>query len=321
MNSTPLVSVIVPIYNTEKYLDRCIKSIVNQTYKNLEIILVDDGSPDNCPSICDNWAKIDSRIKLVHQKNSGVSAARNAALDLAGGEYIGFVDSDDFIEPDMYSLLVQKSVDTDAGCASCGFVFDYIDGRDSVLIKAEDFVLNGDDILKNYIADKLIRPETANKIYKKFLFDNVRFNPDIHYAEDLLINYELLKNAKTAVGISDCLYHYVQESGNSSTTALITPYRAQSYRVLKQIVDEQSGTPLFEIAVCRYVKGIFALLTRLCKCKDKALFDKYFPIYRSEIKRYKHLINGADYSKKHKLAAFLLVHFPHLFAFVTERIL
>lgn len=112
-----------------------------------------------------------------------------------------------------------------------------------------------------------------------------------------MINYELLKNAKTAVGISDCLYHYVQESGNSSTTALITPYRAQSYRVLKQIVDEQSGTPLFEIAVCRYVKGIFALLTRLCKCKDKALFDKYFPIYRSEIKRYKHLIKGADYSK------------------------
>ena len=221
----------------------------------------------------------------------------------------------------MYSLLVQKSLDTDAGCVSCGFVFDYIDGRDSVLIKAEDFVLNGDDILKNYIADKLIRPETANKIYKKSLFDNVRFNPDIHYAEDLLINYELLKNAKTAVGISDCLYHYVQESGNSSTTALITPYRAQSYRVLKQIVDEQSGTPLFEIAVCRYVKGIFALLTRLCKCKDKALFDKYFPIYRSEIKRYKHLIKGADYSKKHKLAAFLLVHFPHLFAFVTERIL
>ena len=80
MNSTPLVSVIVPIYNTEKYLDRCIKSIVNQTYKNLEIILVDDGSPDNCPSICDNWANIDSRINVIHQKNSGVSAARNPSL-------------------------------------------------------------------------------------------------------------------------------------------------------------------------------------------------------------------------------------------------
>ena len=80
MNSTPLVSVIVPIYNTEKYLDRCIKSIVNQTYKNLEIILVDDGSTDNCPSICDNWAKIDSRINVIHQKNSGVSAARNIGI-------------------------------------------------------------------------------------------------------------------------------------------------------------------------------------------------------------------------------------------------
>ena len=97
----PLVSVIVPVYKVEKYLDKCIESIVGQTYENLEIILVDDGSPDNCPTMCDEWAQKDSRIKVIHKENGGLSSARNAGLDACTGDYIGFVDSDDWIEPDM----------------------------------------------------------------------------------------------------------------------------------------------------------------------------------------------------------------------------
>ena len=97
-----LISVIVPVYNVEKYLNKCIESIVNQTYTNLEIILVDDGSPDNCPNICDEWAKKDSRIKVIHQRNSGGGAARNIGLDNANGSMISFIDSDDFISTDMY---------------------------------------------------------------------------------------------------------------------------------------------------------------------------------------------------------------------------
>ena len=101
MNSQPKISVIVPVYKVEKFLDRCVESIVGQTYENLEIILVDDGSPDNCPSMCDKWAEKDSRIKVIHKENGGVSSARNAALYAATGDFIGFVDSDDWIEPDM----------------------------------------------------------------------------------------------------------------------------------------------------------------------------------------------------------------------------
>ena len=100
-----LISVIVPVYDVEKYLDRCVESIVNQTYQNLEIILVDDGSPDNCPAMCDNWAEKDSRIKVIHKKNGGLSDARNAGMEIVTGEFIGFVDSDDWIEPEMYQLL------------------------------------------------------------------------------------------------------------------------------------------------------------------------------------------------------------------------
>ena len=100
-----LISVIVPVYKVEPYLNKCIESIVNQTYKNLEIILVDDGSPDNCPAICDSWAEKDSRIKVIHKENGGLSDARNAGMVHATGEYIAFVDSDDYIDPEMYQSL------------------------------------------------------------------------------------------------------------------------------------------------------------------------------------------------------------------------
>lgn len=105
------ISVIVPVYNAEKYLDRCVESIVAQTYKNLEIILVDDGSTDNSPAICDAWAKKDSRIRVIHKKNGGVSSARNAGLDACTGDYIGFADADDWMEPDMYEVLIGNAKD------------------------------------------------------------------------------------------------------------------------------------------------------------------------------------------------------------------
>ena len=98
------ISVIVPVYKTEQYLNRCVQSITDQTYKNLEIILVDDGSPDNCPEMCDQWAKKDERIKVIHKRNGGLSSARNAGLDSATGDYIMFADSDDWMEPDMAEL-------------------------------------------------------------------------------------------------------------------------------------------------------------------------------------------------------------------------
>ena len=101
----PLISVVVPIYNVEKYLERCVESLRSQTYENLEIILVDDGSPDGCPAICDAYVKKDARIQVIHQVNAGLSRARNAGIDIAGGEYIAFVDSDDYVAPDFIESL------------------------------------------------------------------------------------------------------------------------------------------------------------------------------------------------------------------------
>ena len=115
----PLISVIVPIYNVEEYLNRCVESIVNQTYQKLEIILVDDGSPDNCPRMCDDWAKKDSRIKVIHKENGGLSDARNAGMKITTGEYISFIDSDDYIETCMIEILYEAIKKYDCDIASC----------------------------------------------------------------------------------------------------------------------------------------------------------------------------------------------------------
>lgn len=119
MSEQPLISVIVPVYKTEKYLDRCIQSIVDQTYKNLEIILVDDGSPDNCPAMCDAWAAKDGRVQVIHKENGGVSTARNAGISIARGVFFAFVDSDDWIAPNMIRSLLDLQKESQADVTGC----------------------------------------------------------------------------------------------------------------------------------------------------------------------------------------------------------
>lgn len=116
-----LLSIIVPVYKAEKHLDRCVESILSQTYGNIELVLVDDGSPDACPAMCDSWAKRDWRVRVIHKKNNGASSARNAGLDMASGEYIGFVDADDFVEPDMYETLMKNALENNADRSGCGY--------------------------------------------------------------------------------------------------------------------------------------------------------------------------------------------------------
>lgn len=144
-----LISVIVPIYNVEKYLTKCIESIINQTYENLEIILVDDGSPDNCPIICDEYAKRDSRVKVIHKKNGGLSDARNAGLDIATGEYIMFIDSDDFVEIDMMESMMNNMIDNNVDLVVCNIKYIY-DNSEKVKYNQKDKVLDKYEAMQEY---------------------------------------------------------------------------------------------------------------------------------------------------------------------------
>lgn len=217
-----LISIIVPVYKVEKYLEKCIESILNQTYKNLEIILVDDGSPDNCPQICDEYAKKDSRIVVIHQKNGGLSNARNTGLDIAKGEYIGFVDSDDYIAKDMYESLYNAMKDNCAQISICNF-YNVNEKGEKVETEIEDeiteneIIFSKQEAVKEMLHDKIIRGYVWTKLFKKDCFETLRF-PDGKNYEDVAISIRCFEKADKIVGINKHEYYYLHREDSIDRT-------------------------------------------------------------------------------------------------------
>ena len=204
----PLISVIVPVYKVEPYLDKCISSIANQTYTNMEIILVDDGSPDNCPAMCDAWAEKDSRIRVIHQKNQGGGAARNAGLDFASGGLIAFVDSDDYIAPDMYAHLYEL-LKAGADIAECSYV--EVAGDDAVFACGyETRSYTAQEAMAENIRDRVFRQLIWNKLYRRQMVDGVRF-PTSKKIDDEFFTYRVLGNANTLIHSTKVCYAYRQQ--------------------------------------------------------------------------------------------------------------
>lgn len=194
----PKVSILVPIYNVEKYLEQCIESIINQTLKDIEIILVDDGSPDNCPQMCDNYAKKDSRIKVVHKKNGGLSSARNAGIEVATGDYIGFVDSDDYIELDMYEKMYIIAKENNVDFVMSDYCRVSSEGKVKATLDIDEGIYNKNKIKKE-VFPTLIMSDDINYgsllsvcycLYKRDLFikNNLMFDDEIKYSEDNLFS-------------------------------------------------------------------------------------------------------------------------------------
>ena len=221
---TALISVIIPVYKVEKYLDRCVLSVVNQTYKNLEIILVDDGSPDNSPKMCDEWAKKDKRITVIHKQNGGVSAARNDGLKIATGDYVAFVDSDDWIEPTMYEEMLNLAISENADLTFCGM-------KEA---KSEKDFNNFNEFNMDKLKNKEVKYFFINArkgydlvgvsggpcrtLYKRESIQNLEFDTTLKYGEDL---YFLLKVFDTAKNISICdkfFYNYFKNDESVCNT-------------------------------------------------------------------------------------------------------
>lgn len=202
------ISVIVPVYKVEPYLDKCISSIANQTYTNMEIILVDDGSPDNCPAMCDAWAEKDNRIRVIHQKNQGGGAARNAGLDFASGGLIAFVDSDDYIAPDMYAHLYEL-LKAGADIAECSYV--EVAGDDAVFSCGyETRSYTAQEAMAENIRDRVFRQLIWNKLYRRQMVDGIRF-PTSKKIDDEFFTYRVLGNANTLVHSTKVCYAYRQQ--------------------------------------------------------------------------------------------------------------
>lgn len=214
-----MISVIVPIYKVEKYVNQCVDSIINQTYKNLEIILVDDGSPDNCPNICDDYARADSRIKVVHKKNGGLMSARQAGLKAATGDYVGFVDGDDYIKENMYEKFADAIEKYNPDMALCEFWFSYPDKNEGSSQKLTRQYFNKPQLEKEVYPTMLfkdkfysfgINPCCWSKVFKKKLLeDNLyKVTPEIKIGEDAAFTYPCLLDADSIAYIDDYLYYY-----------------------------------------------------------------------------------------------------------------
>lgn len=207
------ISIIVPVYKVEKYLDRCMESIVNQDYENLEIILVDDGSPDHCPQMCDSWAEKDSRIRVIHKENGGLSSARNCGLNLATGDFLYFVDSDDYIDRSLCTKLMDLFAEHDADIIAFNSCHVGKDGTD--LGATEDIreeMLSQADALAALLQGK-INSYQWNKMYRRQIFDGIRF-PEGRVWEDVAVSYRLFLNAKQVYCYPEQLYYYCDRDGS-----------------------------------------------------------------------------------------------------------
>ncbi|MDE7417306.1 MAG: glycosyltransferase [Lachnospiraceae bacterium] len=243
-----LLSIIVPVYNMEQYLDRCMESILQQTYRKLEIILVDDGSTDTSPSMCEEYAKKDSRVKVIHKKNGGLSDARNAGLAVAAGDYIGYVDSDDWIEPDMYEQMYQACTEHDAQIAVCRYFYEYKDqtmsGGDGSVVP-----LSRDELLKAYISghDKyVIYNSVWSKLFYRDLVKGMIF-PKGRNSEDIMYTTRAFCRVNQAVYLDQCFYHYVLDREGSIMNAVQgermfrdeIPFWREHISCIRQMVSQQ----------------------------------------------------------------------------------
>lgn len=287
MENNELISVVVPVYKVEAYLHRCVDSILAQTYKHLEVILVDDGSPDSCGEICDSYLEKDSRIKVIHQKNGGLSAARNAGLEIASGQYILFIDSDDWIKPELCENVLKEAVLHDADIVVFGYSI--IDEMHQILsdqVVKERRLLSGVNAVKSLLSNKL-ENYAWNKLYRRELFQTIRY-PEGFVWEDVGTTYKLFLKAKKIYLLNKSYYFYFQRStnitSNITTKALydIFTLRRRRYEDLHRYdpsVAELGFRELVESAFAYYHWGVCPPVDRR-KLKE---VEKFLAEYKARI--------------------------------------
>ena len=290
------ISIIIPVYKVEKYLDSCVESVVNQTYENLEIILVDDGSPDNCPKMCDDWAKKDKRIKVIHKENGGLSDARNAGIDVATGDYLMFIDSDDSIHTQTCEILLFNTQKENADVSACSFhKVSELTGIEEVkyeLEKIDREVFKEDDVF-DLLFNSNVKTDTVAwaKLYKKQIFEDLRFNKGkIH--EDEFIVHKILDKSKIFVYSDLPLYNYLQRC--ESITGKFNEKRLMILEALEDRIDfiEKNRPEFKEKAIVQYVNiaPVMYYKAKLAKLDKKILSEiksKIYVYYKQGYKNFK----------------------------------
>ncbi len=307
-----MVSIIVPVYNVEKYLSRCVDSVLNQTYKNLEIILVDDGSKDGSPQICDGYKNKDSRIKVIHKQNGGLSSARNAGLDVAKGDYVAFVDSDDWIETDFIERLRTLIVETNSDMSACTFCRTKGDVAKRLCFdKDVEFII--DKKFDFVFSENSYAGYACNKMFKRDIFEKkkLRFDESIFNGEDFPFVLEYLQYAqKIAFTREDLYYYYFRETSIMQSVRLTERFVTILYAREKALAFlKERNEKCYDVCKASY-------LDILSKINFMAMVDKnkYRSIYeqtREKLKANKKgLFKLKGIGTKRKLKLFIMIYFP-----------
>lgn len=311
------ISVIVPVYNIENYIEKTVESIRNQTYKNLEIILVDDGSSDNSGRILDKIADKDSRIQVLHQENGGVTSARIAGIKMATGEWIGFVDGDDFIEPDMYEHLQTNAIKHNAQISHCGYqmVFPsrvdyfYNTGR---LVQQDN--LTG---LHDLLDGSFIEPGLWNKLFHITLFHSLLHDGimdlSIKNNEDLLMNYLLFKASSNSIYEDFCPYHYILRRGSAATTKVNKHKLYDPIKVQKIILNDVRDNKDLADVIYGRLAGTYINGASMTNTDREAYIEEYIKMCRGELKEIKEPFLAGNRSKISKIRYHLCNFSPALY--------
>ena len=310
------ISIIVPVYNIGNLVERTIKSICNQTYQNLEIIIVDDGSTDNTPSIIDELAKKDERIKVIHKQNGGVTSARLCGIENATGDYIGFCDGDDLVEPEMYEVLLQNAKKNNADISHCGYQMVFPSRVD--LYYGTERLVEQDTVtgLNDLLSGAFVEPGLWNKLYNKSLFHSGKMDLSIKNFEDLLMNYYLFKESKKSVFYDKCFYHYMIREGSAATGNISAKKLTDPIKVFKIIRDDLGQNDVLLKAINgRLISGLVSLSTTRCG-KNKEVIKPVRTNARRELKKELANLKKYDYSKKFKLRSYFAAYMPSLYGLV-----
>ncbi len=298
------ISIVVPVYNSSEFLRDCIESIINQTYSNIEVILVDDESTDDSLSICFNYAKKDSRIRVIPQKHSGTGMTRNAGIKVATGDFVGFVDSDDWIDSNMYEWMITKQIETGADVVACGINHHFLNRVDSRELHQE-YIFNRKDALYNILTNTMFGGYLVNKLFKKELINKISFEPGVNSREDILFCTKAVACSEKIYFETNNLYNYRRVRKGNSGTDLSRYYTTMlAWEKMRLVIHNAESE--FE----NYVVLLSCEAAIDCYHVGQLNGDFHNKQYKKQALKLYHEIGSDDIDKKEKIKVLLKIIIP-----------
>lgn len=309
----PKISIIVPVYNVELYINKCINTILNQTFKNFELILIDDGSTDNSGEICDEYLEIDERVRVIHKENTGLSDARNVGINIAKGDYIGFVDSDDTINPKMYEILYNLCQEHNADISTC--LIRTIDinkeRRNNKEYTNKVYIYSNKYAIKETYDGGISGYSSCNKLYRSYLFEDIKF-PKGRIYEDASILYKLYMKSNKVVFIDKALYNYIHREGSITRSR----FSKKRFDIIEMYNEKYEFMCNNYPEMCEKIKSMYyeSLRNIIIDIVIENSTTKNYKYIR-DVSRYirrelKYILNNSLVSIQHKIWAILLAFFP-----------